>query len=147
MAVIGSSGPVTGATGRVALVTGASSGIGAATARRMRVVVNYLHSSTAAEEVVAGIEAAGGGGRWPLPPGPPGTPRRRRPSSRLLRQRGQRLHDWYHGCGQRWNVHVLTPCCPLPTGPYRPGPTNGWTASCPLSPHRHRPARAAGLWR
>ncbi|WP_053666559.1 SDR family NAD(P)-dependent oxidoreductase [Streptomyces sp. MMG1121] len=56
---------MTGTIGRVALVTGASSGIGAATAhllasRGMRVVVNYLRNSGAAHEVVAGIEAAGG---------------------------------------------------------------------------------------
>lgn len=64
---VGSAGRAggTGRTGRVALVTGASSGIGAATARLlgergMRVVVNYLRSDTAAQDVVACIEAAGG---------------------------------------------------------------------------------------
>jgi 3-oxoacyl-[acyl-carrier protein] reductase len=56
---------VTGTTSAVALVTGASRGIGAASARLlaqrgMRVVVNYNQSGQAAQEVVAGIEAAGG---------------------------------------------------------------------------------------
>ncbi|WP_410593978.1 SDR family NAD(P)-dependent oxidoreductase [Amycolatopsis sp. lyj-23] len=50
---------------RVALITGSSSGIGAATARLlaergMRVVINYLHSEQAAQQVAAEIEAAGG---------------------------------------------------------------------------------------
>lgn len=56
---------MTGETGRVALVTGAGSGIGAATARLlaargMRVVVDYLRNTEAAEQVVADIQAAGG---------------------------------------------------------------------------------------
>ncbi|MFD8076749.1 SDR family NAD(P)-dependent oxidoreductase [Streptomyces sp. NPDC059718] len=51
--------------GRVALVTGASRGIGAATARLlasrgMRVVVNYLNSAQDADGVVASIRSAGG---------------------------------------------------------------------------------------
>ena len=50
---------------RVALITGASRGIGAATARVLaergfRVVVNYRSSAEEAEEVVADITAAGG---------------------------------------------------------------------------------------
>ncbi|MDM0083352.1 glucose 1-dehydrogenase [Variovorax sp. J31P179] len=51
--------------GRTALVTGASTGIGAAVAiayaaRGMRVAVHYNSSTTAAEQVVATIQAAGG---------------------------------------------------------------------------------------
>lgn len=56
---------MTATTGRVALITGSSSGIGAETARLlaargMRVVVNYLHSAQAADAVVADIQASGG---------------------------------------------------------------------------------------
>ena len=52
-------------TGKVALVTGGSRGIGAATAlvlaeRGFRVVVNYRASAPQAEEVVAAVSAAGG---------------------------------------------------------------------------------------
>lgn len=51
--------------GRVALITGASRGIGAATARvlasrGMRVVVNYRSSIAEADDVVASIKSAGG---------------------------------------------------------------------------------------
>jgi 3-oxoacyl-[acyl-carrier protein] reductase len=50
---------------RVAMITGASRGIGAATAqvlaeRGFGVVVNYHSSAAEADEVVAGITAAGG---------------------------------------------------------------------------------------
>jgi len=50
---------------RVALITGASRGIGAATARLLaergfQVVVNYRSSAEEAEQVVAAITAAGG---------------------------------------------------------------------------------------
>ncbi|MFM8936073.1 MAG: SDR family NAD(P)-dependent oxidoreductase, partial [Vulcanococcus sp.] len=52
-------------SGQVALVTGASRGIGAAIARELAaagatVVVNYASSPAAAEAVVAEIQAAGG---------------------------------------------------------------------------------------
>src|SRR5688572_22447890 len=51
--------------GKVAVVTGASKGIGAATARALAaagaaVVVNYASSKDAADKIVAGIKAGGG---------------------------------------------------------------------------------------
>ena len=57
--------PVAGETGRVALVTGGSRGIGAAIAHRLgtggvAVAVNYLESQDAAEHVVQEIQCAGG---------------------------------------------------------------------------------------
>jgi 3-oxoacyl-[acyl-carrier protein] reductase len=45
---------------RVAIITGASRGIGAATKRGYRVVVNHRASAPQAEEVVAAIAGAGG---------------------------------------------------------------------------------------
>lgn len=54
-----------GLSGKVAIVTGASSGIGRAIAERLAdggalVVVNYHHSEEKARQVVAGIQAKGG---------------------------------------------------------------------------------------
>lgn len=79
--------------GKIALITGASRGIGAATARLlaargMRVVVNYRSSRDEADEVAASITSAGGEAMAMRAPSSRASPRRRPASTSTATSRG-----------------------------------------------------------